>query len=248
MFDADIPGDPKGAAKTPPYIPWKTLITLVEDFRTNGLPPRIDNSVLRRFSGGVGSQIKSGFRSMGFMDDQSRPTPELDAFVKSYGTDAFPGDVKKMIARTYPFLTGLDLLTATPSMFADAFKEGTNAKEDVLRKCRTFFLQAAGVAGVEVGPRLANASFPRARGPAGAKKVAKARRELGSGSGGSGETPPFTPPPIREPEKRDPVEVLMSILDMDAMDDKESEAVWTLVKFLKRPVTRRKSSDVSEDV
>lgn len=237
MFDTDNASETTGGAKTPPYIPWRTLITLLEDFKTNGLPPRIDNSVLRRFSGGVGSQIKSAFRAMGLMDDKAQPTPELDAMVKSYQTDAFGAEVKKMIARTYPFLSKVDLMTATPSMFSDAFKEGTNAKEDVLRKCRTFFLQAAQVAGIEVGPRISNASFPRTRSPsAGGGK--RKPRAVHTEALLMNPPPPAPPPPVVE--KRDPVEVLMSIMDMDKMSEAEEEAVWTLVKFLKR--TKRASS------
>lgn len=237
MFDTEAAAETKGGGKTPPYIPWRTHITMLEDFKTNGLPPRIDNSVLRRFSGGVGSQIKSGYRAMGLMDDQARPTPELDAMVKSLGTDAFAGEVRKMITRTYPFLASLDLTTATPSMFADAFKDGTNAKEDVLRKCRTFYLQAAQVAGIEVGKRIATASFPRTRSPSGggAKRKSKAVKP---GADDADEMIILHP----APSDRDPVDVLMSIMDMEAMNDTETEAVWTLVKFLKRPKSKAPAS------
>lgn len=241
MTDTETVADEgKGGGKTPPYIPWKTNCTVLEDFKTNGLPPRIDNSVLRRFSGGMGSQIKSAYRSMGLMDEQGRPTPHLDAMVKSYGTDGFGEQVRAMIARTYPFLSKIDLMTATPSMFADAFKDGTSAKEDVLRKCRTFFLQAAPVAGIEIGPRIANATFPRA--PSAARKAAKSARKVEEQYASS--LPPPPPPPATT--ESDPVKVLMSILDMDAMDETETEAVWTLVKFLKRPATRRKPGDAPE--
>lgn len=54
-----------------------------------------------------------------------------------------------------------------------------------------------------------------------------------SGDRGEGVTPP--PAYTGQPPASDPVQVLMSIMDMEAMDEKETEAVWTLVKFLKRP-------------
>jgi hypothetical protein len=54
----------------------------------------------------------------------------------------------------------LDLMTATPTMFAEAFKV-TGAKEDVSRKCRTFFLHAAKRAGVPLGTRILTGSVPR---------------------------------------------------------------------------------------
>lgn len=45
------------APRTPPYVSFQTFLTLIEELKTNGLPPQIDRSVLRRFAGGVQSQL-----------------------------------------------------------------------------------------------------------------------------------------------------------------------------------------------
>lgn len=162
-----------GTAKVPPYIPFQTLITFGKQLKADGLPPQIDKSVLAKFSGGTQGQLKVALRSMGLMED-NKPTPDLEAFVEALDTPEFPPILLKLLHRTYPYVFALDLMTATPTMFADAFKV-TGAKEDVSRKCRTFFLHAAKVAGVPLGNRILTGSVPRSPN-GGAKRKPKAKK------------------------------------------------------------------------
>jgi hypothetical protein len=155
-----------GEVRTPPYIAFKTFLTFMEDLKAHGLPPQIDRSVIKRFSGGVGSQLLMGVRSLHLIDDSKRPTSFLAQLHKSFGTDQFKPDLEVVLRHAYPFLNKIDLRTATPSMFADAFSSGTNAKTDVLKKCRRFFLQAAEYSGMEIGPRLAAGSHSVSNGSA----------------------------------------------------------------------------------
>src|SRR5262245_52458947 len=91
-------------ARTPAYVAYKTLLTLVEDLQTHGLPPRIDRSVLKRFSGGVGAQLQMALRSLGLVDDQNQPTQPLENLVKGYGQPEFKGTMKEVLRVAYPFL------------------------------------------------------------------------------------------------------------------------------------------------
>ncbi len=70
-----------------------------------------------------------------------KPTDQMQALVDAYETPGFEAALLDRLKATYPYVFSLDLMTATPTMLADAFKV-TGAKEDVLRKCRTFFLHA----------------------------------------------------------------------------------------------------------
>lgn len=161
----------KGAYPTPPYIAYRTLGTLFGDFKEHGMPPVIDRSVLTRFSGGVAGQIMSALSSMGLMDEKKRPTERLADLVTAYETDEYKHLLRKLLEDVYPYVLRLNLGTATPSMFADAFRNNLSAKEEVLRKCRTFFLQAARDVGITIGPRIESAKFPRTK-SAGRKKKA----------------------------------------------------------------------------
>jgi hypothetical protein len=168
-------GSAAASARTPPYVAFKTFVTLVDDLKTNGLPPRIDRSVLKRFSGGVGNQLLMGMKSLGLVTSENKPTTWLAGMVKGDSAD-FKVILKEALSYGYPFLRGIDLTTATPGMFADAFKTATGAKEEVLAKCRRFYLQAAVEAGVKIGPRLLEGGSSPARqssGSVGSPKAAK---------------------------------------------------------------------------
>jgi hypothetical protein len=161
----DVAGmsDQPSAAKfrTPPYISYRTFLTLLNEMKTNDIPPQVDRSVLKRFAGGLQSQLLMGLRSLALIDDKNRPTTRLSEIVEAYETERFKPEMARLLADTYPYVFALDLKTATPAMFAEAFKSAIGAKEDVLRKCRTFFLHAAKDADVPLGPRISTAQFPR---------------------------------------------------------------------------------------
>lgn len=162
--EGDVAGGGEEASevggRTPPYVSFKTWMTLIEDLQTHGLPPQIDRSVLSRFAGGTGSQLLASLRSLGLTDRNNKPNTRMAQLVNAHGTDQFKPLLRAVLKDAYPFLSKMNLTTATPSMFADAFKV-TGAKEDVLRKCRTFYLHAAQFAEVEVGPRLLQAKTTR---------------------------------------------------------------------------------------
>lgn len=157
----------------PPYIPFPTFETLVRQLKQDGLPPQIDKSVLSKFSGGTQGQLKVALRTMGLMED-NRPTDDLALLVDAFDTADYEPMLKSIMERTYPYVFALDLMTATPTMLADAFKV-TGAKEDVSRKCRTFFLHAAKRAGVQLGNRILTGSVPRSTN--GAKRRPKKIKE-----------------------------------------------------------------------
>jgi hypothetical protein len=163
-----------GTVRIPPYIPFPTLLTFLHELKTNGMPPQIDGSVLRRFSGGVQSQLKMAVRSLGLMEG-AKPTPFLQNLVSAYETPNFEPLLLELLKANYPYVFALDLMTATPQMFADAFK-ATGAKDDVARKCRTFFLHAAKRAGVPLGQRILTGSVPRGPSNGTTRKKAKATK------------------------------------------------------------------------
>lgn len=172
--DAEPKGANGGSASVgiPPYIPFSTFLTLLKHLKTDGLPPQIDRSVLSKFPGSVQAQLKVALRTLGLMEE-NKPTDELEALVNALETPDFEPLLLALLRRTYPYIFALDLMTATPTMFADAFKV-TGAREDVSRKCRTFFLHAAKRAGVPMGNRILTGSVPRAP-STGAKRKPKAK-------------------------------------------------------------------------
>lgn len=192
---SDIEQAAEGAAgRTPPYIAYKTWLTFLEDLKTHGLPDQIDRSVLKRFAGGIASQLIMGIKSLGLITSDNKPTARLVELVEAYGTDDFKRPLTAMLRESYPWVFRLDLTTATPSMFAEVFKTNTGAKgEDVLSKCRRFFIQAALAADIEIGKRLLAGGTGRAPNGSGTKrkpKVAKTKEESAGGVGGESKGSP----------------------------------------------------------
>ncbi|TGQ71511.1 hypothetical protein EN829_003815 [Mesorhizobium sp. M00.F.Ca.ET.186.01.1.1] len=213
------------SARTPPYVSYRTLTTLLEDLKTVGLPPRIDRSVLTRFSGGVGSQLLMALKSLSLVKESGEPTDWLKELVRTYGTANYGDTLKQILTISYPYLGTIDLATATPSMFADAFRNAVDAKEDVLRKCRTFFLHAAKEAGIEIGQRLDKGVVPRAsNGKRRGKAAPKIDARLLS-------VPQLvhTPPPVQGKELEYQLIDLMTEPDID---DNVKQSIWALVQYL----------------
>lgn len=78
--DTDLPNDGGGSHRIPPYIPFATFNTFNRELKTNGLPPRIDKSVMSKMSGGQQSQMKMALRSLGLIGEGDVPTDRLGKF------------------------------------------------------------------------------------------------------------------------------------------------------------------------
>ena len=224
-------------ARIPPYISFQTLLTFFAELKANGLPPQIDGSVLRKFSGGVQSQLKMAIRALGLVDG-AKPTTALEVIVDAYETPHFEGLLLEILKSTYPYVFDLDLMTATPTMFADAFKV-TGAKEDVSRKCRTFFLHAAKRAGVPLGQRILTGTTTRAAPAAGLRRKPKAKT---SSEGVASETLEVKKVDERISDKALEYK-LIDLMREDGVGDDERSAIWTLVQYLTLKAKNKAADD-----
>lgn len=215
-----------GTYRTPPYVAFKTFNTLIEDLKEHGLPTVIDRSVLRRFSGGVGSQLLSALKSLDLVDDGNAPNDSLNALVDAYDSEAYKGAVKRVLEHAYPYLASLDLTVATPSQFAEAFR-ATGSKEEVLRKARTFYLNAARFAEMPIGSRLSSGSAGAPRKLVGAVK----RKAPATPKPVAAASPPPPLPPATVVGKGLQYE-LVDLLGEDGLPENVSAAIWVLIQHL----------------
>ena len=219
--------DPAKTARTPPYTSYRTFKTFIEDLRDEGVPSRIDRSVLTRFSGVVGAQLTHALRFLGLIDDDGRPTGRLRELVKAQEAGRWPEALRDLLRLDYAPIFAIDLESATPSHFNEAFRRAFPAADAVVQKCVTFFLYAAIDAGVTISGRVMKGRKPRPLTP---------RRKR-----------PAAPSPLRDPEAapplaetdapriadRKPSEFLLMHLEPKDMDDEQQAAVWTLLKYFK---------------
>src|ERR1700733_10402013 len=215
---------------TPPYTSYRTFKTFVEDLHEHGVPSRIDRSVLTRFSGVVGTQLMHALRFLSLIEADGRPTHRLKELMKAHEAGHWPEKFLELLRQEYAPMFAIDLETATPSHFNEAFRKAFPAADAVVQKCVTFFLYAANDAGVRISGRVLKGRKPRSLTPR--RKPAK---------------PALAHPPIREFEAapsppraplspiegKTPSEILLTHLDLNEMDDEQQAAVWTLLKYFK---------------
>jgi hypothetical protein len=181
---------------------------------------------LAKFSGGTQGQLKVALKSLGLMDE-GKPTSDLEALVDAYETPHFEPLLRRVLERTYPYVFAIDLMTATPTMLANSFKS-TGAREDVSRKCRSFFLHAAKQAGVPLGNRILTGSVPRTPSNGVTKRRSKTKTQ---------DVPPAERPPAppQSPITDKALEYkLVDLMKDDEVGDDERSAIWTLVQYLTR--------------
>ena len=214
-------------ARTPPYTSYRTFRTFIEDLREHGLPSRIDRSVLTRYSGVVGAQLTHALRFLGLIEEGGRPTERLRELVNAERAGRWPEALRERLREAYAPIFAIDLESATPSHFNEAFRKAFPAADAVVQKCVTFFLYAAIDAGVTISGRVMKGRKPRS--PAPRRKRAPAHPPAWG--------PEAAPPP---PEtdgarlaERKPSEMLLMHLEPKDMDDEQQAAVWTLLKYFK---------------
>jgi hypothetical protein len=162
-------------ASTPPYTAFSSFKTALSVFKTVIVPDRVDRSVWgNKFSGQVVTQMIAAFRFLGLINNEGVPTTRLRALVAAYGTEAWPGELRRMVESAYgPLLKG-DLEKVSSTQFNERFRQAYKAEGDTARKCMTFFLQAAREAGIALSPFLLAGSKPRASG--GPRRKPKAQK------------------------------------------------------------------------
>jgi hypothetical protein len=211
---------------TPPYVAFATFKTLLKNFQEHGIPGRIDRSVFPSFSGSVAGQLIPGLRFLGLIDSNNRPTETLKTLVATYGTPEWQEEFRVAAKDAYSELNHIDLETASPSQFDEAFNKAYPGAENVVRKCKTFYLAACTEAQIRISPYIMRNKKPRS-GPA--KKRTQKPSSLSL---------PITPTPTQQHQSPQPmaqplVQQLVAILDPQKMDEAQMEAVWTLVKYLR---------------
>jgi hypothetical protein len=217
-----------GGKRPIPYVSFATFETFVSDLRENGIPSRIDRSVLKRFAGGTASQLLTSLKALGLMEENNVPTEALRTLVKAHATEMWKDEISDLTCRVFEPITELDLLAITPSQFAEAFRASFSGGDEVQRKGAAFFFNAAKVAGIDVGPRILANKRPNS-GPRKARAAKKPKvEEKPATADNLGDGARVKP---REAGK-DLAHELVDMIEPN-MTDEQKNAVWTLVLYLK---------------
>jgi hypothetical protein len=219
---------------TPPYTSYRTFKTFIDDLHEHGVPSRIDRSVLTRFSGVVGSQLMHALRFLGLIEDDGRPALRLKELMRAHAAGHWPETFLTLLRQEYAPMFAIDLETATPSHFNEAFRKAFPAADAVVQKCVTFFLYAANDAGVKISGRVLKGRKPRSQ--TSRKKPARlafAPPPIKAFDAAPTEPPEALPSTLHHTESRKPSEILLTHLDPRDMDEEQQAAVWSLLKYFK---------------
>jgi len=219
-----------GKRDLPPYIAYRSFRNWLAS-RKIGLPDKVDRSILGNLSGVVQSQLLSTLRFLRLISPEGSTSEELQRLVRSEGAE-HQKVFSEVLRTAYGFLfsSDLNLLRATPAQLAEAFgKQGVSG--DTTRKAVLFFLLAAKDAGIQVSPDL---RAPKAmRGTTQRKRTS---RPNASGDSEEDKVRVEPPTPRGSIAEKSPYDFLIGILDV-SMEKEEQEAVWTLIRYLKRRET-----------
>ncbi|MYH27289.1 MAG: hypothetical protein F4137_00175 [Acidobacteria bacterium] len=210
--------------QVPPYLPYKTFSNTLAGWLV-ALPGRIDRSVLNSYSGAMQSWVLAALRYFSLIDADGHPTERLQQLVSAEG-EARQKLLKVLVDEGYPFLIGpgFDLSKGTAAQLDEKFR-GAGANGDTVRRCVAFFMGLAKDAGIPLSPYL---KPTRRKLTNGRKAQSRKPREQDKP-----EIPPTRTPPQGGTERPD-YQVLYDLLDPADMDEAEQQAVWTLLRFLKR--------------
>lgn len=209
----------------PPYLPYRTFRGYIQGLKASGVPAKIDRSVLRNRSGGEQTMILNTLQYLGMITTDGTPTPNLTELVSAADGPDYQKVLRDVLMTRFIFLfgDGFYLESATPSMVKDAFSQA-GVSGDTVRKAVAFFLAAAQDAQIPLSSYL--------KGRAGRTIQRRRQRPIGQANGEIQNE--ASPAPGATTKPKSLFQTLIDILDTENMTDEEQQAVWTLIRYLKK--------------
>ncbi|MEM1233993.1 MAG: DUF5343 domain-containing protein [Pseudomonadota bacterium] len=220
----------------PPYVPFGTFKTFAESFREGGLPDQIDRSLMLSMSGTVQSMLSSALRSLGFIDDDQKPTPRFVSYIGpgvEEQRQAMRDGLRECYGVVFDHETSLQKMTQ--QQFDKSLREAHGFTASTLDKAASFFMAASAEAGIEISPYLQKrkATATRKR----REKTAAQHSDAKVLQPDQGETSKQASEPV--PAQIKPLQYqLIDLMAEPDFDDEHKTAVWSLVQYL---TTRQKN-------
>ena len=138
----------------PPYLPFTTFRSAVQNLRAHGLPDRLDRTAWNSRSGADQNLIINTFKFLGLMNHEERPQTVLrELHAAQENSEKERSVLESMLRASYQKLFELNLKAATSGQLDDTieFYGVTGATRN---RAVRFFLKAAHHCGVELSSRL----------------------------------------------------------------------------------------------
>lgn len=210
----------------PPYLSYKTLRNFLESLKASGVSGRIDRSIMpSSMSGANQVLVIAALKFLGLIDEVGIPQDNLHKIVeleKGERAQAY----QQALRSAYSFLLkDLDIERATTRQVEERFKD-IGLSTDTVRKAVNFFLLAAKDAEMKVSPHI-----KPYQGTSGGQKTRNTAKNGQTQQGN--ETSSSKGVSASQSTTKATYQVLIDILSPDMRDD-EQDAVWTLIRYLKK--------------
>lgn len=161
---------------TPPVISHVSLVNFLNQLRENGVPTRIDKSLMPKASGSQSAGILAALRYLGLIDEVGKPVEQFKSIVLAADEDRKDLMVP-ILQKSYSFIFDdpeFDLKNATSGEMTEKFR-GLEISGSTLTKTISFFLAAAKDYGIPVSGHIKAPAAPKSTGSG--RKVSKGRDE-----------------------------------------------------------------------
>lgn len=145
-------GDKKYSAV---YVSWGTFLNAINQL-SQALPHQIDRSVFPGMAWAIQSQLITGFRFLGLIDEQGKPTAAL-AGLTSDPESARKQRLAGILREKYEELYKLDLVKASPLQIRQTMSHAYGVNGATLERAIRFFVSAAEYCAMPISPLLAGA-------------------------------------------------------------------------------------------
>ena len=234
-------------SQAPPYISFRSLGNMLDRFKSEGLPHRIDRSFWGHFlSGSAGAQMMVALRSLGLVDQSDSPTDLLER-MSDEGASA--EDRKRILGEVlkqrYPEVMVLDLSRASWGQLEEVFKEKYGLDGETRRKAMTFFINAAQYTDVPLSTHITKRVRTRIAAPknGGRSGQRKLRQNGGTPAHNDGKKAEEDPPGQTGPSSGQSRAVqlrsggtitLSYSVDLFALDETDRQFLLTLVDTMRQ--------------
>jgi Family of unknown function (DUF5343) len=164
-----------------PYMSWGSFENLIDRFARDGMPPRIDRSIVAG-SEGQKTQVLNGLRWLELIEEDGSPTATFDQIVKAEDRSA---ELGKLLREKYARQITLGEQNASQRALDESFQPLTG---ETARKAASFYLKAAKYAGLPTSPYFKVPRTRRAKPASAGKTGAKSKGQTGAGGGRSRDT------------------------------------------------------------
>ena len=172
----------------PPYTSYVSFSNFIKTLKENGVPARIDRSVMDGMSGSQQSAMLTACKWLGLVDKEGMPTTKLHNLVDADDTK-YSTELRQVLDDSYNFLKdpSVNLLKVTGGQFEELFREKFGITGSTVVKSIAFFLAAAKAADIKVSPHIKPPKV--ASKPAGSKRSTRSRHDADNDDDGEEDEP-----------------------------------------------------------